>query len=163
MLNVWTRLIGSLSQFSSKISRKSLLLERPWQGLLQLFTLKFWFLNFKKIVSKTERIIRPDIIAVYNWHRSHGNTRAQVSWAKCHVRAVPASKLEWAAEHWAGEAPWTRPGVADTESRGPGSPSSGHGLRQSWGGEVNIPYIPTRPRLECYPRAFFNPTLQSAE
>ena len=152
MFNVWTRLIGSLSQFSSKISRKSLLLERPWQGLLQLFTLKFWFLNFKKIVSKTKRIFRPDIIA---WFITDTILGAQVSWAQCHVRAVPASKLEWAAETWA-LSRWgslARPGVADTERSGPGSPSSGPGLRQSWGGEENIPYIRTRPRLECYPRA----------
>ena len=74
---------------------------------------------------------------------------ALVSWVQCHVRAVPASKLEWAAEHWA-LSRWDsldlgQSGEADTESSGPGSPSSGHGLRQLWGDEENIP---TRPRVE---------------
>lgn len=94
--------------FLQKISRKSLKLERPWQGLSQLFTLKFWFLNFKKILSKTKyKRIRTQPIQ----YCCSQLTPITVCWsvlsAGCHVRLVTASKLEWAAEHWAGE---TRPG-----------------------------------------------------
>ena len=151
MLNVWTRLIVSLSQFSSKISRKSLKLERPWQGLSQLFTLKFWFLNFKKILSKTKyiRIIKPhryNNIAVHNWSHGVGSVLS----TRCHVRLVTASKLEWAAESRAGEKTLARAGTrcgpghwGDT-----GSPNIGHRLTLDprWGGKYT-------PRNDIFSRS----------
>ena len=93
MLNVWTRLIVSLSQFSSKITRKSLYSsKRPWQGLLmQLFTLKFWFLNLKKILSKTnDRSLEHThfYCRSQNWHWSHGNTLNIVSLQSSTVTTV---------------------------------------------------------------------------
>ena len=117
MLNVWTRLIVSLSQFSSKISRKSLKLERPWQGLSQLFTLKFWFLNLKKYYLKQNikgLKYNPYNIEVHNWRRSHG---VEVSWALGVTSVLsrrPNSNERPSPEPW----DWPGPGVADTGERG---------------------------------------------
>ena len=111
MLNVWTRLIVSLSQFSSKITRKSLYSsKRPWQGLLmQLFTLKFWFLNLKKyylkqikVIIRTQTLLLPFTkLTLITWQYSQYCILAVLD---RHDRPVPASKLEWAAEGWAGKA-----------------------------------------------------------
>ena len=130
MLNVWTCLIVSLSQFSSKISRKSLKLERPWQGLSQLFTLKFWFLNLKKYYLK-QNIKGLEYnrynIDDHNWRRSHG---VEVSWA-LGVTSV-LSRRPNSNE---------RPGPEQVRLAGPRC--GGH-----WGGDTGSPNIGHRLRLD---------------